>query len=203
VQHRLERIVSAYLLKTSSKRRLATKELPQVFKDALKEVGYHKNDISVEVTTSVSPPFADDGMKPFMVAMDLNQSKYKVQWGSWGMGGGSKVSIPSGGAVIAGSSGGRGSFATIYVTPANVAKLIEEEDGEELSKHEDIVLYLLRGIKSGYRAEEMERRGVPGGYSVRNPIILSLVEKGLAKANSAGAIQVTLKGKNQPLNTRY
>lgn len=198
----IHRIASIHMLRTSAKR-LATKELPQVFKDALKEVGYHKSDISVEVTTSVSPPFADDGMRPFMVAIDLNNGRYKVQWGSWGMGGGATVSIPSGGAVVAGSTGGRGSFATIYVTPANVSKLIEDEEGEDLTKHEDIVLYLIRSIKSGYREEEMERRGVPGGYSVRNPIIQSLVEKGLAKANSAGAIQTTLNGKNQTLQTRY
>jgi len=195
------------LLKDASYRgvTVSIKDLPSAMQKPLKEIGYRRRDISVHTGTSYSTQYpADDGCKGFTCAINLGTGQYKVEWGNWGGGGlaarpnavdsdRTQRPIPTNGAVLQGERcGNRPVYATLTVRPDAVAALIPEP--VDLTRDEQKALKAL-GYKSGYRADEFWREGL-GKYEVRNPLIQSLLEKGLIKANAGGAIRLTIKGKN-------
>jgi hypothetical protein len=134
-------------------------------------------------------------------AVDLNRQDYP---------------LPPHGCAIKGSMGYPRTFATIYVHPDHLQAFLPAGDQKpELSQDEKQVLSAYRGLTSAGRKDEFNRWDMDarwGGSDWRyhadrypfRPMRLSevaeatdsLVEKGLLARNKAGAISVTLAGKN-------
>ena len=180
---------------------VGTKTLPDSIRDALRGVGYAKLDIEVEQATKISPFDAGgQGRRAFMVLLDLATGRREVHQGSWGGGNmfnpqnavdndEASYALPEGGAVIKGSTGYGGVYATLYLHPANVAKLLPPSD--ELTEHERRIMYAFGCLKPGeYRQAELRRAGAT------EPEVVSLVERGYLKQAANGARQITTKGKN-------
>lgn len=182
------------------------KDLPDVFRKALREVSYNKRDIEIKPATSYSlMDSGGDGQKGFAVAVNLQTDQYKITWGSWG---GSNAfnprnhvdmddtnrTLPPDSAVIKGTSGSY-TWAYILIHPSNLQGLLPEDSGTALSQKELHALNILGGIKPGYRAEEFRDKGL-GRYSPDNPLIQGLIEKGLV-ALKGGGLQITTEGKNK------
>ena len=85
---------------------------------------------------------------------------------------------------------------TIYAHPDNVQKLLPAPT--DLSEDERRALDLICSTRGGEcrRKEWDDYRRLPGKYSAANPLIVSLADKGLVKVNKAGAVAVTLDGRN-------
>jgi hypothetical protein len=98
--------------------------------------------------------------------------------------------------VQGGTSCGKPSRITIYFRPENLATLITDQSNEvALSDNAKTALSIIRSFKGGYRKGEFARARI-GDYCASNPAIAELLFNGLAKANKAGAIQITLAGQN-------
>ena len=194
-------------------------ELPASLQSALKSVKYGGKDVSVESAETWDAGYAGgQGQKGFCIAVNLHNGEKQITWGSWG---GANMFNPTnavdldrtpkpmveGLAIIHGAIGYPRTYAWISIHPDNAQKLLPETTDNGLSRFERAALSLISGIKSSYRAQEWTRGGykqpaLPGKYSPDNPLILSLVEKGLLKMNKARAISVTTAGRNALLNTR-
>ena len=84
----------------------------------------------------------------------------------------------------------------ILVHPDNLRKLLSD-DRPQLSEGESRALAVVRSIKgSHHRRDEWDRRSLPGSYGAENSLIRSLADKGLVTVNRAGAVAVTLAGRN-------
>jgi hypothetical protein len=75
-----------------------------------------------------------------------------------------------------------------------MAPLLPQAKGE-LSPQEQKAIDIIGGLISSYRGDAFEREGL-GKYGPNNPLIQTLVEKGLLKMNAKGAIVITTEGKN-------
>jgi len=184
-----------------------TRELPDFVRKALKEVKYGRRDIEVKpATTYTVSGLSGQGQQAFTIAVNLRTGRYQVEYGSWGgpnpFNPGNAVDlddksrpVPKDAAVIKGLWGGRPTWAYILVHPDNLVKLIPAGDEPELTEKEQAALNIMSGIKSSYRKDEFWRKDL-GPYSLDNPIMQSLLDKGLIKTTRAGAMMITLKGKN-------
>jgi hypothetical protein len=85
---------------------------------------------------------------------------------------------------------------TFYVHPSDISKLIPEQKTDDLSPVEVKVLAIIRGLKSGYRADEFRRQGI----SVVEVEAIKAKLTRLDYLNKAGAI--TISGKNRAGDTR-
>jgi hypothetical protein len=196
------------LLKTASGgQHVLVRDLPPILQDALRELGYHKRDILVEPRTNYQVgDGGGDGRRSFTMAVDLVTGQTKLEKGSWG---GANINsphnqvdldtsvypLPRNGAVIKGSEGGGPTWATIYVHPDNILKVLPSGASEvEPTDKELVALQIVSGIKSGYRADSFQRNGL-GPYSKENPILQGLAKKGWVKITATG-VQITLEGKN-------
>jgi hypothetical protein len=180
------------------------KNLPSVVQQALKEVRYGKPIIEVEAQSTVNIlGLGGTGSRDFAVMINLETDQYKVEMGSWGgpsgFGRPKRVDyddqhhvIPENGAVILGSQGGGPTYAQLYVHPINMPQLLPST--VDLTPKEKQALSLINGIKGSYRESEFAYANL-GSYSPQNPIILSLVAKGLVQITKVG-IKITLAGKN-------
>ncbi len=150
---------------------IAIKDLPLTVQDALSTLGYHKHDIEVKAQEryNVNPNTAFEGNRGFTAAVNLDSGKLVSIHGSWGGGNPfethtidhsleSPLILPNA-AIIQGESGGRGTFARIYVAPQTLAQLLPAPQ-TELTEIQGVVLYCLKGYKSNYRRPEAERYGV-------------------------------------------
>jgi len=196
-------------LKTARDFHVAVRELPQALQRALLSVGYKRKDIRVEPDTTYSPSEGTagaSGQRGFIVVVNMATGQMKKEMGSWGGGNmfenkqvdqdRKEYPIPNNGAVIVGSSGGRGNFAHIKVHPSNLAAILPAGDDEKLPPDEQKALNIIGGLKSGARREYFDRNRL-GPYDFRaNPLLQSLAKKGLIKANRAGAMAITTKGRN-------
>lgn len=183
-----------------------TKDMPAGVRAVLREVRYGKRDVRVEVRTKYSLQYpADDGMRGFTAAVNLESGRYKITWGSWGGANAfnprnqvdldnTERQIPLNGVIVQGEMGGRGTFLTIYVNPDNVQALLPAP-AEDLSPKEQKALDIIGGLISSYRADEFAREGL-GRYNAQNPLIQSLAAKGFLKVTVRG-IAITTQGKNQ------
>lgn len=193
-----------------------TKELPQAIISALKSVGYNRPDIKIETRETISAFCAgQDGMRAFVVTVNLSTGERKESFGSWG---GSNMFNPTnqvdldsrqfelvpGFVVIKGSGGGHGCFATIYANPATVAPMLPSADAQELTPDQKEVLRVYRTIRSGCRGEYLTGayRGSYGSYCNDltqkrvDDALAELSRMGFIKINKAGAASVTTAGKN-------
>lgn len=175
------------------------KELPLILQRALKSIGYYKKDISIEGKETVSvQDSGGDGRRGFVVLVDLVANSYRKSYGSWG---GANMftanvvdsddkehAIPPNGAVITGcEGGGHPTLANLYLHPSNIVKFLPPK--VELTDAERIALEQMSTLKPGYRD------------TVPPPVLASLLTKGLAKQNKAGAVQITTAGKTAWRNT--
>ena len=182
---------------------IRTKELPSGIQNVLENrAGYHRADIEVIVMESVSPSNAGmDGMRAFFIILNIATGQVEEMLGSWG---GpnmfnpknrvdldlNEYKIPDNVIVIKGSSGGRGTFATIYCSPSSVVRESLSAPSE-VSEIEKRALYCFAAIKGGhYRRDELAR------YHVTEGVLCGLERKGLIKANKAGARRITTDGRN-------
>lgn len=184
---------------------VAVKVLPPVVQRALRDLGYGRRDIEVRAADAVSVrESGGDGYRGFACIINMSTGDYKIMRGSWGganpwstrnqvdMDEG-RHSIPPNGAVIKGTEGGgRPVYAVLYVNPDAMPTYLPEKP--TLTPDEDKALAIISGIKPGYRADSFDRYDL-GLYTKDNPIVRSLVEKGLVKATGAG-IQITTEGRN-------
>jgi hypothetical protein len=79
---------------------------------------------------------------------------------------------------------------TFYVHPVDIAQLLMCDDAEPLAEVEKTVLYIIKGTKSGYRADAYRRANISEGEA--EAIKARLIK--LELLNKSGAI--TIKGKN-------
>lgn len=185
--------------------RVAVKDLPPSVQRALKEVKYGRRDIEVSAASSFSfQSFGGDGYRDFTCILNMETGQTKVTYGSWGgpnpFTRGKPVdtddrnhTIPLNGAIIQGTEGGgKPVYATIKVHPDNMATLIPAQI--DLTREEKLAITILDSLKPAYRAEYFVRNDL-GLYKADNPLIKSLVDKGLVKVTGTG-IQITTAGKN-------
>ena len=85
---------------------------------------------------------------------------------------------------------------TFYVYPSDISKLIPEQKTDDLSPIELKVLAIIRGLKSGYRADEFRRQGISVGEVEAIKAKLTRLDY----LNKAGAI--TISGTNRAGDTR-
>jgi hypothetical protein len=176
-----------------------TRDLPDSLRASLSDAGYHRKDIAIEPRETASMVgFSGQGRKAFVVLVDLATGRTESHSGSWG--GANMFSpqnavdldtterpIPPGMAVIKGTSGYHGCFATIHLHPDNVARLLPSKP--EVTEREASILGTF-GYKPGYRKERWQEMGV-------TPIELdALISRGMLSKNRAGAISITTAGKN-------
>lgn len=175
-----------------------TKDLPSSITCALSAVGYRRADINIEASETTSMRVSSGaGRRGFVVLVDIATGRTEQHTGSWGganmfnpknavdLDGTERPIIP-GMAVISGSEGEK-VFATIYLHPENIAKLLPAKP--EVTEREAQILYCM-GYKSGYRRTELERMGT-------TPAELdSLVARGFLTRNNKAAMSLTTTGRN-------
>ena len=183
---------------------VSVREMPPSVQRALKEVGYHKSDIAVEVASEYTIFYpAGEGRRAFCAVVNLETGQSKVLYGSWG--GANPYEKPSAvdaddthrplpptAVVINGVEGGT-VYATIRVSPSLMPALLPPST--EVTDQEKAALNVIGGIISSYRKQEFQERKL-GLYGPTNPLILSLAKKGLVKILGSGGIQITTSGKN-------
>jgi hypothetical protein len=102
--------------------------------------------------------------------------------------------LPPGTALVCGGTFcGKPATVRVLLRSENLVKLLPAPTS--LSDQEKSALNCIAGMKGGYRAEEFNRRGL-GQYGAANPLVESLRGKGLVTVNKAGAIAVTIEGRN-------
>ena len=174
------------------------KELPPVVQAALKSVGYHRRDISVEARERISlANGGSDGCRAFGCLVDLSTGQFEVKYGSWG---GPNMfcprnqidlddrlqDLPVGAVYIDGSEGGgRPTYASLKAHPKNLAKLLPAR--VEVSLDEQKVINALR-YKGEYRKTQLAK--------TKAEALESCVSKGLVKRSKAGALSLTTEGQN-------
>jgi hypothetical protein len=172
--------------------------LPGVLRKALKDVGYRSRDISVVPQVRVNlNPYAGDGERGFAVLVNLSTGATKTVHGDWGgysPAGGPSIDrdrgehpLPRDGVAIVGSSGGRGTYATIYVHPDSVVPLLPGD--VEMTDREAGILRSM-GYTSSYRKELF------ADMKVQPSDVDALVKRGWIARNKAGALSLTTAGKN-------
>lgn len=199
------RVTARYLSKTSGDvQHVEVKNLPHTLLPALKAVGYNRADIRVYPRSSYSPQVAaDDGRKGFTVAVDLQTGYYKEIYGSYGSEGTTQVDmdrkeypIPPNCAVIQGQTANNHPvYATIYVHPDNLPKLLPSGNEEELDPKLLLALRVIKIYTSSARKEYFLQNHL-GAYGPTNPLIQELAKMGLLKVSSTG-VAITTAGKNK------
>lgn len=178
------------------------KSLSPLLQSVLRDIPYRRADIQIVVTDTVSPAVGGgDGVRGFIVMVNLQTGESKRKNGSWGGANPwaptnpvdldtTPYRIPSFGAVIKGKHGGHGTFATLYVPTAQAQNFLPTPT-EALSAVEKHALYCHRAIKGGqYRKDELRRR------QVTQSVLDALVARGLLKQDARGFTQITTNGRN-------
>jgi len=101
--------------------------------------------------------------------------------------------LPANGVIIKGQQCSGSTFAYIYAHPSNIPYLDSGQE-TELTEKEFSALNAIVGIKSSYRPDYFMQNRL-GPYGPKNPLLLTLAEKGLIRITGAG-IQATTEGKN-------
>lgn len=181
--------------------RVRTAELPESLREALRALGYRRQDVGVEVTSEVSPHApAGEGRRGFSCVVELATGRREAHYGDWGGGGPTARQVdadtrPSplldGFAIVKGSEGYPTVLATVYLSPSNVAKVLPPVPA--VTPREAAILGQFRSLTSAGRKDEWERNRA----SRPTPEELdSLVARGLLSRNKAGATSITTEGKN-------
>jgi hypothetical protein len=183
--------------------KVETKALPPSVKRALALVGYKRPTIGVQASETVNVRSCPgDGSRGYYIVLALDGSvEPRISYGSWGGANpfetrqvdvdDRKHPIPPGGAVIVGSTGGRGDFATLHVHPSNLARMLPAKT--ELTERQQDILEQWCSLSSAGRKTQWEY-----GRAVKptDAEINELVRLGMLKRNKAGAISATVEGHN-------
>lgn len=184
---------------------ISTKDLPRSLQSALSALGYHKADISVKAAEKFSViDYGGAGRRAFACMVNLATGESQTMHGSWGGANAfaptnhvdldsTKRPLPDGFALIQGSEGNGPVYASVSVNPRNLSALLPEGASDELTEKEKGALRLFSYISSA-RKEYAKGMGVE--FSASHPLFASLIQRGYIKANKAGAMQLTTKGKN-------
>lgn len=180
---------------------VSTKELPDALKKALKSMGYNRPMVEVRQATTFTPASASaafEGNRGVLIAVNLGTGQIKSETGSWGASAPTALDtdhreypIPANGAVIIGETGYK-TFAHILIHPSNFASFLPVDT--KLTPEEEKALKIISSIKGGYRKDYFAKKKL-GPYSVSNPVVQSLADKGMIKTNRGGAIQITPQGR--------
>jgi len=182
------------------------KDLPATLRAALKSVGYARQDIEVEGREAVSPAVAGgDGRRGFVTAVNFGTGKYDTRYGSWG---GANLfernlidevqealPIPPNSAIIKGTEGYKGAFATVYVRPETLTPMLPAGPSDLTDLEKGVLLAFDQYTSAGRK----DRRGQVG-VSKWDAAASKLLQQGLLKSNAAGAVQITTAGKNAAEN---
>lgn len=198
------------------------KTIDATIQRALSAIGYKRKDIEVRPTSTISAAQASgNGRRAFIILVDVNAGTYQIQKGSWG---GANMfnqrnpvdldtatrPMPVNGVVIEGYEG-ESVWAEIKVHPNMLPKFLPagNTDKPELTPELLAGLACLASCKASYRKDSYSRWQASGYFSnYRNlgdhvgattnyaKVMQRLVELGLAKENKAGAIAITMEGKN-------
>ena len=192
---------------------VSVSELPDTVRDVLKELGYGRRDIGIEISSTFTISSASgSGQRAFWCIVNIATGKHHIEWGSWG--GANMFSqknpvdmdtsprqLPPGAVVIEGSQGGgQPTYATIIAHPENLKMLAAPKEESNLTPQEKSALNIIGGIKSSYRAEYF-REARLGAYGPTNPVLQSLAQKGLVAITRVG-IAITTAGRNERSNHR-
>lgn len=182
-----------------------TKDLPDVVRAVLKDVGFHGKDIDVEPATTVAlrTPYGT-GYQTFAVGVDIAGGRVSREVvSSWGgdnmfehrtLDKPNKLELPPDTMLIMGQrGGGRPVNAKLYAHPDLMAPLLEAGPaaGAELPMEYLAVLGLFSALKAFARRDEAHRYKLPFDEAVA-----ALVEAGLLKQSRTGATQITGEGRN-------
>ena len=190
---------------------VALTKLPETIQSALSSVGYCRQDIEVTASETYSPLSAGSkGKQSFCVCLDIKSGDRESRIGSWGgpnIGNHSNqvdndsnnYPIPPNGAVITGSTGYKGTFASITVAPDMLQKFLPITD-DSITDADKAWLYILKTNRPSYRKSEANRASIPWPTTDR---LEHLKGKGLIKINKAGSIQLTTDGKNAAKKSGY
>lgn len=99
------------------------------------------------------------------------------------------LEVPTNGAIVQGETGGRGSFAKIYVRPETLVPMLPAK--QELTEEHQIVLCVYKCYKGKYRRDYLAKFNFDFAM-----VVDDLVELGLLKRNKAGSTQITTAGRN-------
>lgn len=180
-----------------------TKALPDSVKRALALVGYGSRSIRVRASETVDVQnMGGDGMRGYYVVFALDGSvEPRVSYGSWGGPNpfetrqvdvdDRKHPIPPGGAVIVGSTGGRGTYGVLHVHPSNIAPMLPPKT--ELTERQRDILGQWVSLSSAGRKTEWEYGRATKPTDVE---LDELCKLGFLKRNKAGAISITVEGRN-------
>lgn len=202
---RLARIAERLFHVAFGGKHVDVRSLPDTIRGALRQLHFGRGNIEVVPAATWSVSTAFEGSRAIAVTVDIRTGRITdTQQGSWGgpnpwedrlIDKGNASPVPNGSVVIAGESGGRGTFLRIYIQPSDLAMLgASEEEEVLLTPEEKKALEIIGGYVSGGRPDEFRREGI-GAYSRDNPLIQSLAEKGLIRVMGSG-IQITTKGRN-------
>lgn len=180
--------------------------LPGSVQNALRSVGYAKSDIKVSAVETVSMFDAgSNGMRGFFTLINMGSGEFSTTYGSWGGANAFESNpvdrneqnhaLPANFAAIKGASGSPGTFAQVYVHPSNVAAMLPKV--AEVSQREKDILDAFKSLTSAGRKDSFARG------KVKAPELATLVQRGLLKANKAGAMSITTEGKNAAMGGRY
>lgn len=179
---------------------VAVRDLPPTVRDVLNIAGFHKMSISVEASETFQMRSAyGNGYRAFCIVMNLESGTHHRIDGSFGGpnpferspvdNDQTKHEIPVNGAAILGQEGGnRPTSATLIVRPDQITKLLPPS--VEITERARSILRVTRGYTSAGRKEEFKR------MNVTDAEIDSLVTRGLLAKNKAGALFITIQGKN-------
>lgn len=177
------------------------KELPDAVRAALAAVDFHQVDIPIDITDTVSPQeCAGDGEKPFFIVVDLANSAHEIMWGSWGGANmfnprnrvdldGTHRPIPPGQLFIKGHISSRPTWATLYISPADVSRMLPPPP-PPLNNREALILGIFVQLNSKGRKEYLLN------HHINQSEVDSLVSQGFLTKNKTGAIGVTTLGRN-------
>lgn len=177
-------------------------DLPQAIQNVLNSVGYGRKDVSVEAKEKVSMCGGGwTGQRNFFCIVDLDTGRFEAKQGSWGGANAFNPDNPVDNdqtsypvlpniAIVEGSSGGRGVFASVIVHPDNMAKFLPNVPS--LDARDRWILYTFKALTSPGRKDEWRRcADVPSEADLNR-----LASAGYLKRSKNGATQITTEGKN-------
>lgn len=181
--------------------RIRTKDLPDCLRAALKEVEYGAQDISVEISSTISAlSQGGQGSRGFTLVVELSTGRFTKRLGSWG---GASVEMKQvdfddretplleGFAVIKGTMGFPRTIATINVNPVNMVKFLPEPC--LITERQKGILRAFSSLTSAGRKDEWARDPV-NAPTVEE--LDELVKLKLLSRSSNGATKITVEGKN-------
>lgn len=176
-------------------------ELPDTLQTALQSIGYHRKDIELIASETVSRHVSGgQGYRGFCVIVNLSTGERKAEIGSWGGANmfnpnnavdldTSEYNIHPGFAVIKGSQGDK-TFATIYLHTENIVKFLPAKI--EMDSRDSWILYTFDALTSAGRKNEWDRHNDKPSENDLN----RLAGLGYLKRSKNGATQITTDGKN-------